>query len=190
MELFKGFRLKIGKAILAKKVARTKRKVTYSNFSNIRSIGIVWDASNPSEFSTLSRFHQKMEEMKIDVMILGYFPGKNLPDKYTAIRYLRCIKKNEINSLYHPNSSETISFINNPFDILIDINFDKQFPLTYVTSLSKARLKVGQYDPEVKDSFTDLMIELKKPVDIESYLNQIIHYLEMIKDKNAKQLNN
>jgi Family of unknown function (DUF6913) len=186
MELLKEFRLKIGKAMLAKRVARARRGVHYSNFNNIRTIGIVWDASKPAEFSTLSRFHQKMHEMKIDVMILGYFPGKNLPDQYTAIRYFRCIKKDEINSFFQPDSSETSSFIKNPFDILIDINFDNEFPLKYVTSLSKARLKVGLYDPGSNDSVSDLMIELKKPVDLESYLNQIIHYLEMIKDKNLK----
>jgi hypothetical protein len=186
MELFKEFRLKIGKAILAKKVARTKRGASYSNFSNVKTIGIVWDASKPEEFGNLSRFHQKMQEMKIEVMIFGYFPGKNLPDQYTAIRYFRCLKKDEINSFFHPDSTEASSFIKNPFDILIDINFDNQFPLKYVTALSKARFKVGLYDPESEDSVSDLMIELKKPVDIDSYLNQIIHYLEMIKDKNLK----
>jgi hypothetical protein len=186
MELFKELRLKIGKAMLAKKAARNKRGVSYSNFANVKSIGIVWDASKPLEFNQLSKFHQKMLEMKIEVMILGYYPGKNLPDQYTAIRYFRCIKSDEINNFYLPVSSETTTFINTPFDVLVDINFDKQFPLQYVTRLSKARLKVGLYDQESKDQASDLMIELKKPVDIESYLSQIIHYLEMIKDKNLK----
>jgi hypothetical protein len=186
MELLKEFRLKIGKALLAKKVARTRRGVSYSNFSNVRRIGIVWDASKPAEFNNLSRFHQKMHELKIEVMILGFYPGKNLPDQYTAIRYFSCIKKDEINNFFQPDSSETTSFINTPFDILIDINFDNHFPLQYVTSLSKARFKVGLYDPESKSPASDMMIELKKPVDIESYLNQIIRYLEMIKDRNLK----
>ena len=51
MELFKEFRLKIGKIILSKKVARNKREVSYSNFKNVKSIGIVWDASRPSNSS-------------------------------------------------------------------------------------------------------------------------------------------
>jgi hypothetical protein len=186
MELFKEFRLTIGKVMLSKKAARNKRAVSYSNFSNVRSIGIVWDASKPLEFNQLSKFHQKMQEMKIEVMILGYYPGKNLPDQYTAIRYFRCIKNDEINNFYLPDSSETTKFINTPFDVLIDINFDKHFPLQYVTRLSKAGFKVGLYDHESKEQVSDLMIELKKPVDIESYLSQIIHYLEMIKDKNLK----
>jgi hypothetical protein len=190
MELFKNLRLKIGKLILSRNVASKKREVSYSNFRNVRSIGIVWDATRPSEFASLSRFHQKMQEVRIDVMIFGYFPGNNLPDQYTAIRYLRCIRKDEINSFYHPDSAEAKAFICKGFDILIDINFDKLFPLTYVTSVSMARFKVGLFENDSTESPFDLMMEIKRPVDIDNYLALVIQYLEMIKDKSNKQMNN
>jgi hypothetical protein len=186
MEILKKTRLKIGKAILSKKAARSKREILYSDFGKVKSIGIVWDASKRVEFASLSRFHQRMQEMKIDVKILGYFPGKNLPDQYTAIRYLTCIRKDEINSFYHPYSSEAKSFISKHFDILIDINFDKHFPLRYVTSLSNARFKVGLYESETKDSPFDMMMEIENPVDIDGYLEQVIRYLKMIKDQTRK----
>jgi hypothetical protein len=186
MELFKNIRLKIGSAILSKKAARTRREVRYSGFQDIKSIGIVWDASKPSEFASLSRFHQKMQDLKIEVKIFGYFPGNNLPDQYTAIRYLTCIRRDELNKFYLPDTPETNSFINTRFDILIDINFDKLFSLNYVTALSRARLKVGLYEKESAINSFDLMMELTKAVDIDSYFTHIIHYLEMIKDKSVK----
>jgi len=186
MELLKNLRLKIGKLILSKNVARMKRRVYYSNFKKVRNIGIVWDASRPVEFPSLSRFHQKMQDIKIEVSIFGYFPGNNLPDQYTAIRYLRCIRQDELNNFYNPASAESISFIKNPFDVLIDINFNKLSPLNYVTALSRARFKVGILNNETSDSPFDLMLDLKYPVDIESYLTQVIQYLEMIKDKTTK----
>jgi len=180
MELFRNIRLKIGKAVLAKKISRTKRKVYYSNIGLVKRIGIVWDASKPDEFPGLSRFHQKMHERNIEVNILGYFPGKNLPDQYTAIRYLTCIRKKEMNFLYHPVTYETNNFISNRFEILIDINFKKLFPLQYISSLSNAGFKVGLFESETMDTPFDLMMEIKNPVDVENYLNQVIHYLEMI----------
>ena len=180
MELFGNIRLKIGKAVLAKKMARTKRKVYYSNIGLVKRIGIVWDASKPDEFPGLSRFHQKMHERNIEVNILGYFPGKNLPDQYTAIRYLTCIRKKEMNFFYHPVTYETNNFISNRFEILIDINFKKLFPLQYISSLSNAGFKVGLFESETMDTPFDLMLEIKNPVDVENYLNQVIHYLEMI----------
>jgi hypothetical protein len=180
MELFKNLRLKIGKAILRKKISRIKRKVFYSNFSKVKTIGIVWDASNPEDFSGLSRFYQKMHDRNIEVKILGYFSGKNLPDQYTAIRYLTCLRKTEINFFYHPVSSEFRNFVSNRFDILIDINFKELFPLKCVSSTSNAGFKVGIFESESINTPYDLMIEMKNPVDVENYLNQVIHYLEMI----------
>lgn len=196
MELFKNIRLKIGNAILKKKMARTKRNVYYSSFSMVKSIGIVWDASNPNELSYLTRFRQKMHVRNIEVKILGYFPGKNLPDQYSTIRYLTCIMKKEINFFYHPVSSETNIFISNRFDILIDINFRKLLPLKYISSLSNAAFKVGlfefEFESESESGETpfDLMMEIKKPVDVENYLIQVIAYLEMINSGTVKTVNN
>jgi hypothetical protein len=186
MELFKRIRLRIGSIILSNKVARTKREVRYSDFKAVRSIGVVWDASRLSEFPILNRFHQRMSDLKIDLKVFGFFPGKNLPDQYTAIRFLTCMRNDEINSFYHPHSTEARTFINTRYDILIDINTDKLVPLRYITSLSRASLKVGLLDNESSAAPFDLMMEIKNPVDIDNYLSQVIHYLEIIKDNTIK----
>ncbi len=188
MKLFKNIRLKIGKAFLLKKLKKTKRKVHYSDISLVKKIGIVWDASRTDDFAGLSRFYQKMHERNIEVKILGYFSGRDLPDQYTAIRYLTCIRKREISFFYHPVSSEAKTFISNRFDVLIDINFQKVFPLQIISSLSGAAFKVGLFDTENDDSPFDLMMEIKNPVNVENYLNQIIQYLEVINSGAVKKV--
>jgi hypothetical protein len=187
MELFKNIRLKIGYALLKNKVAKTKRKTLFHNNSQVKSIGIVWNASKIEDFSSLSRFYQKMHENKTDVKIIGYFDGKNLPNQYTAIRYLSVIKKEELDIFYRPVSSEAISFVNNHFDVLIDINFEKLFPLNYISSLSHAGLKVGLFETENRNNPFDLMMELKSPVNVEDYLNHVMHYLGMITSGTVKK---
>jgi hypothetical protein len=189
MELLRDTRVKIGDSILSKKRERVKRKCSYTNISQIKNIGIVWDASKTSDFSCLSRFYQKMHERNIDVRILGYFPGKDLPDQYTALRYFTCIRKNEINLFYVPTSTEARVFINTSFDILIDLNFDRIFTLSYISTLSSAKFKVGLFDSESSSSIFDLMMEIKRPVQIENYLTQVIHYLEMINSATGDQAN-
>ena len=188
MELFRDIRLKIGNSILSKKIGKVSRKVFYTNISRIKNIGVIWDASRPQDFGSLSGFHQKMHARNINVTILGYYPGKELPDQYTALRYLSCIRKKEINFFYVPVSHETNTFINTMFDILIDINFEKIFPLYYISSLSKASFKVGLFDTEANNNTFDLMIELKKPVSIDDYLTHVVHYLEMINSESSGQV--
>jgi hypothetical protein len=182
MEMLRKLRLKAGNILLRRKVTRSKRKKNYTNFSLTKNIGIVWDAANPEDFKALSLFHQEMHEKKIDVKILGYFPGNNLPDRYTAVRYLSCMKKGDVDFLYRPISDDANDFIKFPFDILIDLNFRKTFPLYFVTSLSVAGIKVGLFDPETDQTPLDLMLELKDPVDIDLFLKHAISYLEMIKN--------
>jgi hypothetical protein len=180
MELFESLRLNIGAAKLKKKLAGVKRKKSFTNFLNVKRIGIVWDASCMDDFNYLSGFNQKMSALNIMVDILGYFPGKELPDKYTAVRYLKCFKKNDINLFYTPVSNEVFEFIDTPFDILIDLNFKKHFPLSYVTSLSSAKFKVGLFEEDAEKSPFDLMMEIKSSSGIENYISQVIYYLEMI----------
>jgi hypothetical protein len=180
MEIFKNIRLNRGKTILRKKISRMKRSKFRGNINGARSIGIVWDASNPEEFTVLSQFHQKMNEKNIDVRILGYYPGKHLPDRCTAIRYLTCLKSQDINIFYRPVAQEANSFMSTRFDILIDINFRQLFPLQYISSLSMAGFKVGIFDNGFENPPYDLMMELNKNTDINTYLTQVVYYLEMI----------
>jgi hypothetical protein len=190
MELFREFRLKTGNSILSKKSGKVRRKVFYTNINRIKTIGIVWDASKPEDFNSLSKFHQKMNERGINVTILGYYPGKELPNQYTALRYFTCMRNKEVSLFYVPVSNEAEKFINTMFDILIDINFEKVFPIHYISSLSKASFKVGLFDKESNNSTFDLMMELKKPVHVEDYLNNVIHYLEMINSGSSVQADN
>jgi hypothetical protein len=187
MELLRSLRVRAGRSKLSGKMARITRKPYFINFYNIKSIGIVWDASKTEDFIILSRFYQKMAEQNKEVKIFGYFPGRDLPDKYTAIRFLTCVKKKEINFFYCPVHPDTEAFIKTKFDVLIDINFKKHFPLFYVTSLSQAGLKVGLADSQPLASPFDLMISMKSPVNLENYLEQVLYYLDMINSETAKK---
>jgi hypothetical protein len=188
MELMKNIRLKIGNSILEKKLDKVSRKVCYTNIGQVRKIGIVWDASFVSDFAYLSKFFQSMNERNIEVRIIGYFPGSKLPDEYTALRYMNCIRRNEVSFFYLPSSPECESFIREYFDVLIDINFKNSLPLRYITCLSNAGLKVGLFESEKNGKNYDLMMELSKPVNVDLYLDQVLLYLEMINSGQVEKI--
>lgn len=186
MEMFKNIRLSRGRSILRKKISRIKRSRFRGNFSSAKKIAIVWDAARSDEFQVLSQFHQKMADRNIDLHIIGYYPGKELPDKLTAVRYLTCLKQRDINYTYRPISYEATNFINTPFDILIDANFKKLFQLEYISTLSKAGFKVGIFDNGYDQPPFDLMIEVRQNGNMNNYLEQVVHYLEMINTGQTK----
>jgi hypothetical protein len=185
MEMFKNFRLSRGRSILRNKVSRMKRARFRGNIFSAKKVAILWDASNTDQFQVLSQFHQKMLERNIDLNILGYYPGKEIPDKITAIRYLVCLKQQDINFMYRPVSGEASKFINTPYDILIDANFKNLFPLEYISTLSTAGLKVGIFNCGYDQNPFDIMIDINKNPDLNNYLDQVVHYLEMINTRTA-----
>ena len=186
MEMFRNLRLSIGRLVLRRKISHLKRKKFRGNILSARKLGIIWDATNVADFPVISQFHQKMLERSIDVKVLGYYPEKELPDKLTAVRFLTCLKPEDINLNYRPVSKEANEFINTSFDILIDTNFRNVFQLEYISSLSAAGLKVGIFDNGYEHSPFDLMIDVKKNSDLNNYLTQAVHYLEMVNNVEIK----
>jgi len=179
MEFFKRSRLALANSFLKRRVKKTFRNKKFNNLRNAHKIGIVWDGSYMSHFKYITALYQKMLEAGIQVDIVCYYPGKILPDQYTALRYLTCFKRSDLNFFYLPKHDDVNEFISTPYEILIDINFRKEFPLLYVTALSKAEFKIGAGDT-INHSTLDMTIELKEKDNIEYYLEQVEHYLNMI----------
>ena len=189
MDLFREIRLKVGNFILSRRRVKASRKAFYNSIEQVKKLLIVWDASRPLEFPALTEFYNRMQERGIKTDIVAYYPGDTLPDQYTAIRYLTCIRRNELNSLYIPALPEAEKFIDAPYDVLIEINFDNLFPLHYISSLSAAGFKVGLPGRNPGDSPFDLMMDFKPPVKTDEYLKQVLHYLEMINSGTTETIN-
>ncbi|MBS0011587.1 MAG: hypothetical protein KFF49_09275 [Bacteroidales bacterium] len=151
----------------------------FNNLHNAHKIGVVWDGSNTAGFDAVSAFYQEMQKINIQLDIVCYYPEAVLPDEYTAIRYLTCIKKTDLNYLYLPHSFDIEEFINTPYEILIDINNNNHFPLKYITVLSRAEFKVGTESSGYRDKL-DMTLAVDRKNDLAYYLQQVKYYLEMI----------
>ena len=77
-----------------------------------------------------------------------------------------------------PTIKEASNFMNENFDILLDIIREKEISQRFVLHYSKAYLKVGTYSSE-NEPFYDMMIDLKGD-DFEEYINQVVTYLNML----------
>ena len=73
-------------------------------------------------------------------------------------------------------------FVNADFDILINLNCEKNFPLKYVCALTKAKFKIGSY--EKRNSFMyDFMIDVPSPVGLLDFIEHVNHYLNLIRNE-------
>ncbi len=179
MEIFYKTRLAWANALLRRRIKKTFRNKKFNNIRNAHKIGIVWDGSYISDFKHIVSLYQSMQSNNIQVDIVCYYPGKILPDEYTALRYLTCFKRSDLSFFYLPDKDYLNDFISTPYEILIDINFKNQFPLRYITALSKAEFKIGA-GQTIDSNILDMTLEISDKENIEFYLQQVEHYLKMI----------
>ena len=77
-----------------------------------------------------------------------------------------------------PTINEARNFMNENFDILLDIIKDQEISQRFVLHYSKAYLKVGTYSLD-NEKYYDMMID-QKGEDFEDYINQVVTYLNML----------
>lgn len=182
MELFKSARIRAGNRILAKRSQKVRRHRGFVSITETKSVGVLWDISNPDDLVPISDFILEMGERGIKVDVIGFFSGKVLPDRLTAIRYLECLKREDYSFLYRPKSPAASRFIDFQYDIIVEICFRDNYPLRYISTLSVARMKVGPAYSDVEQrKHIDLLIETGKNKNVRDYLRQVVIYLEMIK---------
>ena len=88
-----------------------------------------------------------------------------------------------INWFQKPEGTEVINFIDQEFDILIDLTIEYSYPLNYICTLSRSRFKVGMKEEgETKDY--DMLIDISKKKTIEFIIIQVKHYIKLINEKN------
>ena len=179
MELCKNSRLAVGSFIVTRQLNKFYRIKKFNSLRNAHKIGIVWDGSNINDFKAITAFYMEMQGKGIQVDIVCYYPGKILPDEYTALRYMTCYKRGDLNLFFIPHILELDEFIATPYEILIDINFNNYFPLYYVSALSKAEFKIGA-GKTINHNTLDMTIEIANKKDISYYIEQVRYYLEMI----------
>jgi hypothetical protein len=152
------------------------------NFEEIKTIGILVEASNAVEFELVKKYVLSLREAKKKVKVLGFFDTKQLPPMtYSKLEYDFFIRK-ETNWMGKPTVIVAKNFIAEPFDLLIDLNAHDHFCLKYIASLSKANFKIGKYsDSDV--GIYDMMISSDNTDSVDYLLKQINTYLLMLNQK-------
>lgn len=184
MELFRSLRISAGYNVLKKRAIKVRRNRDFVNLSTAQTIGIVWDITNEDDLPPISDFILQMNERGIKVEVIAIFQGKLLPDKLTALRYITCLKREDLSYFYLPKTPESEKFIKAPFDLLIEITSRNFLPIRYITSLNPARCKVSSISGNTADrDYADIIIDGGKGIETKEYLKQVVAYLELINRK-------
>jgi hypothetical protein len=150
----------IGKQMLAGKISNADRKINLCTLAEAKKIGIIYNATEYISFEIVRDLVKQLSGNSVSITVLGYVDSKKLIDHYLYRKGFDFFCKTDLNWYYKPVSSQTEQFINEPFDILLNLSLDYQFPIHYISSASKASFKTGRYS--TADTSLDFMIDIEK----------------------------
>lgn len=165
--------------LLKSKVAKLKREVRSTGLGSAKTVGIIYHFDLKTD-NLIREFARFLKEERLKVETLGYISNKELFDKAKQELDYNYFNKKDVNWLYVPQKKECTHFINTEFDILIDCSIRSYLPIRYITSLSKARFKAGS-NITYRAEACDLTIDISKEKTIPYLIQQLKHYLSIIK---------
>lgn len=178
-----GLKSSIGLKKLKQEAANDKRIARVCNLAQATSIAILYRSEDEAVHKIVKNYikYLKEEEGIKKLMAFSYFEGKETPSYLQSILEYDYFTKKELNWQGKPSGSTVQAFIDEPYDILIDITEEPCLPLRYVLVGSRARFKVGQHKSE-NEPFFDLMIDAKMN-DLSKFIEQVTYYLAILNSK-------
>ena len=174
--ILKGIKNKLfGRFIRSKPYTDTHRR-NLKNYDDIKSMAFLLDGSDPLALRELLNKIYAFRENGKKISFLGYV--KKLPP--FEDEQILWITRKDMNWIGIPKASKIKSFIEKEFDVLINTSLSTIRPLEYVSTYSKAALRIGRFD-EKKTYCYDFMMHLDNNENVFGYLEQVERYLKMLK---------
>lgn len=156
------------------------------SFESAKTVGILFDATNSEDYELVKRYVVYLREHRKKVKVIGYFSTKDIPAlTYSKLEY-DFFSAKEVNWLGKPSSVVINNFIQEEWDLMIDLNVHDHFPLRYIASMSKAKFKVGKYKEE-DESIYDMMIDSDGTKTLKYFLRQVDIYIAMMNKSEQAQ---
>ncbi|MFN8142912.1 MAG: hypothetical protein U0073_00705 [Bacteroidia bacterium] len=185
MKLTKNIRAKLGLLKFRRDIHKVRFKRQVVSFDDAVKIGLLYDASDERDYEVV-RAHVKhiRTSFKKEVLALGYVDKKVLPPSQFAQLGLDFFTRKDLDFRLIPKDPIVLNFINEKFDILINYNSGKCFPLQYIAAMSQARFRIGRYDQRNMNAY-DMMVKITGDPPIKTVIEEVQVFLHQIRSQQS-----
>lgn len=185
MSFIDDIRQGIGNYFYKKEIAKVKRNRSIQNLTDAKKIGILYDASEEPIHNVICDFVKYFQENLKVVKAIGYVNYGRLPHYCFPKLSFDYFTRKDLNWYYKPRTQRVQDFINEEYDIVIDLCMNDCFPLQYIAGLSQGKFKVGRYGSKYSSVY-DFMLNVDASITHEKFIKECIHYLSILnKNPNA-----
>lgn len=134
------------------------------NLHTAKYVGIVAQTASEQVFSDIMAFKNSLGERGIRTAGCILYPNKQIPNSFLMRKDVEIVGNDALNWLCIPSKGAGQTFVNESFDLLIDLSVDEVLPVRWLSALSRAQCKVGLL-PYANNPF-DLIVNsnLNKPM--------------------------
>jgi len=171
---------KAAEFMLKRELRNFKRGIRSTSLNKASTVALLFDATNKQDFEIVKNYIKKLKEDGKKVHALGFYNFKETPVMMNSKLEYDFFTLKDINWHYKPTSKLVINYMEETFDILINLCTKTVLPIMYVLSLSKSKFKVGPYK-EKYVQYYDLMVEQHNDGDLKNYIQNVEKYLQHIR---------
>lgn len=175
-------RKRIGLHFLRKELEGLKRETNSISLNNAKRIGVLFTGEDDAMLRAVGKFIDQLRKEGKSVRSMGFVPREKVAATLRTASSLEFFTQEDLNWYFRPQSRHAVSFVEEPFDLLIDLRMQRRIATPYMVALSVAKFKVGCYHEE-DIGLHDLMIRAESGMGMEEFIDHLRHYLEMVGQK-------
>jgi hypothetical protein len=183
LSIITSIREKTGQINLKRDSSRLQRDKKIVNLGNAGRVGVLYFLPDEPTYRRISDYVKKLQDSGKIVKALGYVHSKRLTGQFLPKLSYDFLYPTGLSWNYKPVSTAAKDFMEEEYDILIDLSIEEHLPLLYLTGMSKARFKAGLKSKQ-RSRYLDLMIDLGEKDGLDELIIQIDHYLSIINKDN------
>jgi len=164
---------------LKKELGKIQREHHQFYVDEVETIGILYHLADEDTDKMITDFVVELRENDLKVTVLGLYKEKVIPNYYIQKLSSFLLTPKTINWFNKPKAPFVKSFIDEKFDLLIDLTMEDYQPLVYAGILSKAHFKTGRYT-EKNAKYYDLMIHTEQVQTLAEFIEHVKHYLSKV----------
>ncbi len=180
MSFIKKIQNSVGKAFAGKEAEVRRDKKVY-NYQDASSLAMIFKLETEDQYQIVRQYLKfiKEEHGIKELMALCYVDDKETPSYIQSRVDFEFFTKKELNWQQKPSGISVENFVDEPYNILIDLSEGDYAAVNFVVNASKANFKIGRQVNN--ENAYDLMISLPPgKTGLKDYIEQINHYLTLI----------
>lgn len=160
---------------------KQRRNAKIQTFNNSKSIGILWNPVDEASVETYELLRKTLKDKGIRAVGIAHIDSQREKDTFATIAHSGFSNNVNVSWAGRPKTGDGAQFIQEQFDILIDLSIQKVLALQYILVHSTSTFKVGWQSSEY--NYYDLNIDVSEKPQCRYLMEQIVYYLENINGK-------